>query len=230
MTLSQRIREEAEPTYQAIRQHPFVEALAQGELPSAAALFYVQQDVQYLTTYARVFAMAIAQASTLDQMKTLAERMGMLFAGEIAPHVNLCRSAGASYDEVQASLPPLAPLAYQYAQHMIACGSRGDLAQSIAAVLPCHWVYADLGRDLQEDIQPDASHPFYDWITFYADNRLRDGVEQLCALLDQAAPTSRVDGARPAFHTSFQMEYRFFDMAWRQEGWPREVIDPEGGQ
>lgn len=220
MSLAQSLRREAEPVYQAIRRHPFVEGIAHGDLPPHAAVFYVQQDVQYLSTYARVFALAISQAERLGQMKILADRMTVLFEGELAPHASLCRAAQVSFADVTCALPAQAPAAHHYAQHIIASGSRGVLADTIAAVLPCYWVYADLGRDLMDDVRPDDSHPFCDWIRFYADSAMREGLDQLRQLLDESAPAEpRDDAIARAFHASFQMEYRFFDMAWRQEQW-----------
>ena len=223
MSLAQFLRREAEPVYQAIRRHPFVEGLARGDLPPQAAVFYVQQDVQYLTTYARVFALAVSQAESLRQMKLLADRMAVLFDGELAPHASLCRAAAVSFEDVTRVLPAQAPAAHHYAQHMIASGSHGVLGETVAAVLPCHWVYADLGRDLMDTVRPDDNHPFYDWIRFYAGSAMRDGLDHLCQLLDESAPAMSRDVIARAFHVSFQMEYRFFDMAWRQEQWNTPV-------
>ncbi len=228
MSLARSLRREAEPVYQAIRRHPFVEAIARGDLPPEAAVFYVQQDVQYLTTYARVFALAISQAESLSQMKRLAARMTVLFEGELAPHVSLCQASGVSYEDLKGSLPSQAPAAHHYAKHMVASGSRGMLGETIAAALPCHWVYADLGRDLMHDVRPDDDHPFHDWIAFYAGSAMREGLDQLCELLDESAHTAQRDVIARAFHVSFQMEYRFFDMAWRQEQW--DTLVPTGGE
>ncbi len=227
MSLARSLRREAEPVYQAIRRHPFVEAIARGDLRPKAALFYVQQDVQYLTTYARVFAVAISQAESLSQMKRLADRMTVLFEGELTPHVTLCRAAGVSYEDLKRSLPSQAPTTHHYAQHMIASASHGALGETIAAALPCHWVYADLGRDLMHDVRPDDNHPFREWIAFYADNAMREGLNQLCELLDESAQAPPREAITRAFHASFQMEYQFFDMAWRQE--QRDTLVPSGG-
>lgn len=227
MSLAQSLRREAESVYQAIRRHPFVEGIARGDLSPRAAVFYVQQDVQYLTTYARVFALAISQAERLSQMQLLADRMTVLFDGEQAPHASLCRAAAVSFEEVTRVLPAQAPAAHHYAQHMIASGSHGVLAETVAAVLPCHWVYADLGRDLRDTVRPDDNHPFYDWIRFYAGSAMREGLDQLCQLLDESAPAVPREVIARAFHVSFQMEYRFFDMAWRQEQW--DTLVPSGG-
>lgn len=223
MSLAQSLRREAESVYQAIRRHPFVEGIARGDLSPQAAVFYVQQDVQYLTTYARVFALAISQAESLSQMKLLADRMTVLFGGELSPHVSLCRAAKVSFEDVTRVLPAQAPAAHHYVQHMIASGSRGVLSETIAAVLPCHWVYADLGCDLLADVRPDDNHPFYDWISFYGGSTMREGLDQLCQLLDQSESAASREAITKAFHVSFQMEYRFFDMAWRQEQWDTRV-------
>ncbi len=49
-----------------------------------------------------------------------------------------------------------------------------------------------------------------------------------CAnLLDQSASAASREAIAKAFHVSFQMEYRFFDMAWRQEQW--DTLVPSRG-
>ncbi len=227
MSLAQSLRRDAEPIYQAIRFHPFVEAIAQGDLSPEAAVFYVQQDVRYLTTYAQVFALAISQAENLTQMKRLADRMRVLLEGELLPHVSLCRAAGVSYEDLKRTLPSQAPVAHHYAQHMMASSTHGVLSETIAAALPCHWVYADLGRDLMQAVRPRDNHPFYDWIAFYADSSMRDGLDQLCGLLDESARGAQHEAIARAFHESFRMEYLFFDMAWGQQEWDM-LVPPKG--
>jgi thiaminase/transcriptional activator TenA len=196
MSLAESLRRESESIYQAIRHHPFVEGIARGDLPPRAAVFYVQQDVQYLTTYARTFALAISQADRVSNMKLLADRMTILFAGELTPHASLCRAAGVSFDEVTRVLPAQAPTAHHYAQHMIASAAHGILGETIAAALPCYWVYVDLGRDLMEAVRPDANHPFYDWINFYAGDAMREGLNELCQLLDESPQSTHGASAR----------------------------------
>lgn len=219
MSLAASLREAQEPLYQAIRRHPFVEGLAAGTLPPAAAIFYVQQDVQYLATYARMFAVAMSQAQDLGQMKRLADHMTVLLEGELLPHQCLCRAARVSYEDLTRDAVPVAPAAHHYAQHMWATGSRGILAQTIAAILPCHWVYVDLGRDLAQEVKPDADHPFRDWIAFYAKSSMRTALEDLCDLLEESSGARCDSGIAQAFEISFAMEYRFFEMAWHQTGW-----------
>jgi thiaminase/transcriptional activator TenA len=221
------LRTAQEPLYRAIRRHPFVEGIARGTLPKAAAIFYVQQDVQYLATYARMFGVAIAQSEDLSQMKRLAAHMTLLLEGELLPHQCLCRSAQVSYEDLKRTTVAVAPAAHHYAQHMLATGARGVFAQTIAAILPCHWVYVDLGRDLEREFGPGDHHPFRDWIAFYARPSMREGLEDLCDLLEQSSGTGLDRAIAQAFNVSFAMEYRFFDMAWHQAGW-QSFERPEG--
>ncbi len=220
VSFSLSIRESAEPVYRAILGHPFVQGIARGDLHRDAMIYYVQQDSQYLATYARIFALAAGQARTLDRMKILAQRMNVLFEGELVPHQNLCQRARISYQDLIRSLPEPAPTTHHYVQHLLASASSGSLAQTIAGALPCYWVYVDLGRDLLRQIDSDASHPFWDWIAFYANDSMQDGLNQLCTLLDEEADRAQDrDQIASAFLHSFRLEYRFFDMAWRQERW-----------
>jgi len=50
-------------------EHPFVQQLALGELPSVAFLHYLKQDFLFLKHYTRAYALAIYKANTLSEMR-----------------------------------------------------------------------------------------------------------------------------------------------------------------
>lgn len=92
----------------------------------------------------------------------------------------------------------------------------------VAAVLPCSWVYADVGERLMAKAGELAGHPYGEWIAAYADEEFAQATEQAKAIAGRrAAAADRVTVARmrEAFHRSTTYEWMFWDAAPRREAW-----------
>lgn len=223
MSFSEQLRNDAEPLFDAIYQHPFVQDIANERLPREAIIHYVQQDIQYLATYARVYGLALAKSETLPQMQLFQERIAVTLNGELTPHLNLCKVAGVAYEDLHEDVA-LAPTAHHYAKHMLTAAYTGQLADIVAAVLPCHWTYVDLAHRIVADYPraTNPNHAFCDWISFYASDGMFASLRELTELLDtlvQDASSADLMRIEAIFEEGCRLEYRFFDMAYRQERW-----------
>jgi len=92
---------------------------------------------------------------------------------------------------------------------------------SVAALLPCFWIYWKVGCHLLEVARPD--NPYQAWIDTYADEGFAEGVRKVIALSDRIAeattPAVR-DQMHQAFRRAAQLEWMFWDSAYRREAWP----------
>jgi len=210
----------------AICEHPFVEGIARGDLPKEAAIRYVSQDKPYLETYLRVFARAAALAPSHEDVADFHGRMALLLDGETEAHENLLRYAGVTARDIEDR--PKLPTLHHYESHLLAAAAHGDFAELVAAILPCHHVYVEIGARLEAIVQENPRHPFAAWIRFYAQPDMRDATHRLFAMVDREAAHFSPERARrveTAFLTSSFLEYRFFDMAYRGESWlPKEAM------
>ena len=77
-----------------------------------------------------------------------------------------------TYEELQGY--PLAPSAHHYIRHMLTVAHEGSLGEIMAVLPPCPWTYLEIGRKSLDEVKPDESHPFYDWIYFYGNRGRRD--------------------------------------------------------
>ena len=234
MSFSAQLRSDADVLFDAIYHHPFVQDIAHERLSREAIVHYVQQDVMYLNTYARVYGLGIAKADTREQMKMFHQLITVVLSGELVPHYNLCRVAGVAYEDMKQPVP-VAPTAHHYMRHMLTSAYTGQLPDIVAAVLPCFWTYVDFGRRLAKDIDI-ANHPehaFYDWISFYASEEMLSGLKQLTDLLDtlmEHANAAYRANIKAIFDDGCRMEYRFFEMAYTQERWsPGATARPANG-
>ncbi|MFB5188886.1 thiaminase II [Alicyclobacillus fastidiosus] len=221
MRFSEELRRDADPIFQSIRNHPFVQGIQQASLGRDQIVHYVQQDYLYLTTYAKVYGLGLAKCRTREEMQDFHRRIGFILNDEVHPHITLCRVAGVSYESLQVGAT-LAPTAQHYMSHMLLCAQTGSLGEVLATVLPCHWTYVDLATDIMARDAPTADHPFYDWIAFYAARDMQVGLADLCGWIDNYAATAGEEDKlrmRAAFMVSCQLERRFFEMAYSLEKW-----------
>lgn len=223
MTFSDELRQAADPIFEAIFRHPFVQGIAKGEVPKEALTYYVRQDSAYLNTFIKVYALAISKCQDREDMRLFNQQISYILDSETHPHHNFCRVAGADYGDLQNS--SLAPTASHYIKHMLAVAYDGSLAETIAAFLPCPWTYWEIGSRIIKDFHPEKGHPFYDWIMFYGKSE-NDKIpltlifaERLNQLTENTAAEEKAV-IKDHFIKSCQLEYAFWDMAYTQERWP----------
>lgn len=229
MSFSSQLRRRADPIFRATLAHPFVQGIAKQTIAPDALIHYVSQDIQYLETYARVYGMAIAKSPNRHFMELFHRRIELILHSELTAHLTMCKVAGVDYATLYDERK-MAPTAQHYASHMLSTANMGRLGEIIAVILPCHWIYVDIAKSLQKEVEKIPSHLFYDWITFYANNDMASGLLELINALDVLAQGASLQDLRrmeDVFLISCQMEYKFFDMAYRLEDWPVKADDTD---
>ncbi|QLD87796.1 thiaminase II [Natronomonas salina] len=215
--------EELEPILDRIvaetLEHPMVARLGDGTLDEEPFEEWVRQDYRYLVEYNRVFALGAAKAPDLDRMRTFATLMDETLHTEMDLHREYAAEFGISEAELETTAP--SPTTQGYTDFLVRTASHGSFGDLVAALLPCMWGFNEVGRRLDERGRPDDER-YAEWIATYAGEEFTELTEWCIGLLDDvaadAAPRTR-DRYRDLFTTSMRYEYRFWDAAWRQEGW-----------
>ncbi|WP_077624100.1 thiaminase II [Sediminibacillus massiliensis] len=221
MTFTDDLRKRADNIYEGIFHHPFIKGIAEGNIPKEALIHYVKADYEYLSAFNRVYGIAISKCAEREDMSFFQEQIGFVLNSEIHPHENFCEVAGVDYDDLQGN--PLPPTADHYVSHMMKTAMGGSIGELLAALLPCPWTYLEIGQYIMENHHPQASHPFHEWITFYAQGEIRGVTAEIRRKLDRWAETASStdkEKAATAFIKSCQLEYKFWDMAYEEEEWP----------
>lgn len=199
----------------AIDQLPFIHALAEGTLRREPFLFYLAQDALYLRDYARVLAEAARLAPTSAEQAFWAHSTHGSIVGELELHASwLSPSQGVGAATFSAEP---APATTAYLDHLRSVAFGGDYDELIAALLPCFWLYTDLGRRFHAgEFGPfarDPLHPYATWLATYADPAFEEATRQAIAVVTNAAaaagPEARARMLR-AFETSSAHELAFF--------------------
>ena len=88
---------------------------------------------------------------------------------ERALHEGFFKDFGLSPEEVAAT--PLAPTNLAYTSYLLAVAYGAPFHEAVAALLPCYWIYWEVGKALERAGSPD---PLYArWIGTYALRRVR---------------------------------------------------------
>ena len=155
----------ARPIWDAQLQHPFVRGIGDGSLPPERFERWVRQDYLYLKEFARVFAWAAAKADRLASMNWYAAVLDLTLNTEMALHREYAARFGITEDELEAE--EMRPTTRAYTDFLVRTAADGDMAELLAALLPCAWGYAWLGAQLAELERP-ADQRYADWIEQYA--------------------------------------------------------------
>lgn len=187
---------------------PFVRALADGTLAVEEFEEYLYQDALYLAQYSRVLARASQLAPDAQAQTFFAQGAARCLDVEMRLHGERLARAGTRWSG------PASPATTAYVDHLLAVAATGSYAEVVAAVLPCYWLYADIGARVLARAGDLTAHPYGDWIGTYGDPGFAAAAARACALADAAAhEAGAATRARmhAAFATSCAHEVAFFD-------------------
>lgn len=205
--------------YDAILAHPFIGGLTDGTLSSGAFAFYVIQDALYLRKYASALAAVASRAPSPRSAAMFARHSADAVATELELHSALLPELGISPDVIDAAEP--APVNLAYTSYMLSVIHGGSYAEGVAAVLPCYWIYAEVGSEL---VRRGSTDPRYQrWIDTYGGEEFGAVVREVLAEADAIGPmlsASERDAARRHFRVASRYELMFWDAGYSQESWP----------
>ncbi len=216
---STRLWQDIEGTYAAILDHPFPTGLVDGTLDTDAFVHYVAQDVHYLRDYARALAIVAAKAPTLADTATFARHAAEVFDVELSLHNELLPQFGLTAATLNAV--PVAPTTRAYTSYLLATAYGGTFADGLSAILPCYWIYAEVGAELGVRGSTDPRYQL--WIDSYGGAEFAATVTEVLDLADRVGPSLTAADeitARAHFATTARYEWMFFDAAHRREAWP----------
>lgn len=219
MTFTKELWAAMEPIYTAILAHPFVRGLTDGSLPREAFRFYAVQDALYLREFARALSVAAARAPEDDWIIMFNEHAATALRVERALHEGFFREFGLTPDAVAAT--PLAPTNQAYTSYLLAIAYGAPFHENVAALLPCYWIYWEVGKALTRSGSPNALYAR--WIGTYGSEEFGDIVNAVLAATNEVA--ARIgESDRAAMHRHFRTtsryEWMFWDMGYRCEQWP----------
>jgi thiaminase (transcriptional activator TenA) len=216
---SDRIWQRTSPLRAAIHALPFNTELAAGTLSRDKFQFYIVQDSLYLDQYARALSIAAARGPDGATLRAFSNYAIGAIAVEQALHERYLREFGVNPDTIATAEP--SPDCLGYTSFLMAAAYHEPWEVLVAALLPCFWLYWDVGTTIAKTAAPN--NPYRAWIDTYADDGFGEAVRAVIATTDQAALTASDtvrDRMTTAFIRSCQYEWLFWDGAWHRRFWP----------
>jgi thiaminase/transcriptional activator TenA len=198
----------------AIHDLPFNRELAAGTLDKARFQFYIEQDAQYLEQYSRILAMAGVRGPDGATLRLFAESALEAVAVEQALHARYL-------NEFSSTAAEPSPDCLGYTSFLLATAYHEPWEVLMAAVLPCFWIYWDVGNAIAREA--GAENRYRAWIDTYSDEGFGDAVRAVIAATDTAAAGASAavrDRMMTAFIRSTQYEYLFWEGAYQLRRWP----------
>ena len=164
----------------SIEQYEFIQKMLDGTLLQEQFVRYLQQDKIYLKEYSRdLYAVAdmMTDKAEGDFFRATAKE-GM--ESENAMQAMLSERFGIGGEP----LPVATTLRYtRFLRHYT---DTLDVPLVLAAVLPCYWVYNEVGKYLvAQHISPD--NPYREWIQTYGSPEMDEATRYVVALIDRLA-------------------------------------------
>src|SRR3989454_7749168 len=219
MAFSAELWRSIEPIYAEILAHPFVRGLTDGSLPREAFRFYAVQDALYLRDFALALSLAAARAPRDEGIIMFNEHAAGALKVERSLHESFFAEWGLTPEAVAST--PLAPTNLAYTSYLLAVAHAAPFHEAVAALLPCYWIYWEVGKELEHLGSPD---PLYArWIGTYASKEFGGLVTAVLDVTNQTA--ERFQSAERElmsrhFVATSRYEWMFWDMGWRKESWP----------
>lgn len=191
---------------------PLLTELADGTLEPHRFVEYLGQDDFYLRGYTRALATLSARAPTSQAAAFWARSAGEAVEAEVLMHDALLA------DDRLSGLPrPVvaSPTTRAYVNSLLAATAFEPYAVGVAAVLPCYWVYADVGATLAHRAATLEDHPYAGWVAAYADPAFQRATRGAISLLDDAA-TAVDDPTRDRMLTAFVDATHYEELFWRR--------------
>lgn len=199
---------------------PLLTELADGSLAAERFTEYIVQDDFYLRGYARALAMLAARAPSPAATGFWAASAGEAVAAEVQMHGALLTDPllqGSPHATVAS------PTTRAYVNMLQTATAYEPYPVGVAAVLPCYWVYAEVGAALAERASVVTGHPYASWVAAYADPGFQATTRRAIELLDEAA-SSADEAMRQRMLTAFVdatwYEEQFWAKSYELEAWP----------
>ncbi|WP_227497145.1 bifunctional hydroxymethylpyrimidine kinase/phosphomethylpyrimidine kinase [Planctomonas psychrotolerans] len=188
----------------------FVRGLADGSLAEEEFAHYLAQDALYLRDYARALARASQLAPTTEEQAFWADAAHASIASEMEVHRDWLGTR-------RTARPEPHPVTTAYLTHLLAVSGGSDYGVLIAALLPCFWIYRDVGMRLRA--HASGEHPYASWLETYADPMFAAATSQAIDYVGRSAVRAGADDRDAmwrAFRASAQFELEFFAMSSRE--------------
>lgn len=194
------------PIYQSILDHPFNVQLKDGTLDHERFVFYMGQDAYYLARFCRALALIAGRSESSKIIQNFLNFAHAVFVVERELHAKFLPPKN-EWEKIEPS-----PACVAYTEYLISKAATAPLEEAIAAILPCFWIYRDVGLNIYANVTSD--NPYMSWINNYASQEFAEITNTAISLMDEVASQCNAEGLermKNAFEYASLFEWHFWD-------------------
>jgi len=210
MKFSEKIWQECFPIYNSIINHSFNLELAAGNLDPIRFSYYIEQDSLYLHDFARSLAIIAARVNRSKMVIEFLDFAKGAFITEQEIVHQYFRNVMPTTPSGQISTACLG-----YTSYLLSTATIALLEVGIASLLPCFWIYNEVGKDIHQKSVIDNKYSV--WVNNYVSEDFSRGVLRMIEITDYfyaAANHETKLAMSNAFATSSMWEFYFWDDAY----------------
>lgn len=218
MSFSQDVWQRNLNLYHATLNLPFNQELAAGTLDQAAFSHYVIQDAHYLLAYGRALAVCAAKAYDAEDVIQFSEAAKTAVVVERSLHNEFMNFFSISKSQFEQT--PLSLACHHYTSFLLATAWSESYPVVLASLLPCFWIYAEVGKDILE--KSVFNNPYQAWIDTYSGEDFHHTVHQVIETIDRVAQHCdelTIEKMHHAYTLGAKLEWQFWDSAYHQRDW-----------
>ena len=215
MKWSEKAWKAIEPIYEKTVTLPFIQELTNGTLDREKFIFYIQQDAMYLSDYGSVITGIASKLKDPSHTESFIRFAGDSIVVERALHESFIHGINEK-DRLKPS-----PACLLYTSYLWRQLANAPIEVSVAAVLPCFWIYKAVGDYILAN-QTNEENPYQTWINTYGGDDFSRSVSraiEICDELAESCTESRQKEMLEAFVVCSKMEYLFWYSSHYLEQW-----------
>ena len=212
-SFSQRMRDQARETWDAIVGHRFFREVATDAIDDRIVARYLRIECGFVDTAARTLGYAIAKAPSFQERR----RLGLGLYGLVTDQEKFFISAFARMGvraEERTGLPPQGLALPLHALFLTAAETEG-YEEILACILAAEWMYLTWCSTANQS--PSSRDYIQDWVALHAGGAFADHVAWVRSEIDDRGPalaSSRQARLRSLFEKALEAEIAFHDGAY----------------
>lgn len=198
------------PIYERICAHPFISELAAGTLAEEKFMRYLAQDEIYIKNYGEEMFLLADMMPTAEAQEMFRNFAKSGMEAEGAMHQMLIDRF-----HINTAVEP-SSVTTEYMNHTRKAINSGSVELAMAAMLPCMWIYNEVGLYIYRHRNP-SPNPYSDWVDTYRSDEFTEGVEMMLKLFDQIAEGASEElreEMMQTYLTAAEAEWRFWDWGY----------------
>lgn len=218
MKTTDRLLETTKEIWEVYNEHPFVKGIEEGTLAREKFRYYIIQDYLYLEEYAKVFAIGVAKAKSIETAQLFSKYIAVM-NGELNVHNGYMGLFQVSEEEVRKTARSLDNLSYT--SYMIRVAYEEGEAEILAAILSCAYSYELIAKNMVKNKPDSVDDEFYGtWIRGYASEEYEAGNIILLDTLNRLTQNyteEQVQHLVDIFVVCSKYEMAFWEMSWHMK-------------